>query len=97
MVSQDWNEKESSFVPYSFDIAVIPLREKKTRTLPRADECGLNNFEGMFFVSLTKQLYQIVFNFEQTYVRLFTPYLTVYLILMKYKWLRRSSGLLLQV
>ncbi|XP_053711804.1 GTPase IMAP family member 4-like [Synchiropus splendidus] len=27
----------------------IPLREKKQRTLPRSDGCGLNNFEGLDF------------------------------------------------
>lgn len=96
-VGQDWNENDSPFVPSSFDIAVIPLREKKTRTLPRSDGCGLNNFEGMLFVSLLKQFHQIAFIFEQTYVCLSTPYLTAHFILMEYTWLRQSIGLLLQV
>ncbi|XP_029706688.1 GTPase IMAP family member 4-like isoform X1 [Takifugu rubripes] len=44
---KDRNEKDSSLVPYWFGISVIPLREKKMRTLPRSDGCGLNNFEAL--------------------------------------------------
>lgn len=32
----------------SLYVTAIPLREKKQKSLPRSDGCGLNNFDGMF-------------------------------------------------
>lgn len=37
-------------------ITAIPLREKKQKTLPRADGCGLNSFDGMLIHCLMKSL-----------------------------------------
>lgn len=37
-------------------ITAIPLREKKQRTLPRSDGCGLNNFDGMFIHCLLHKI-----------------------------------------
>lgn len=34
-----------------FHVTAIPLREKKQKTLPRSDGCGLNNFDGRFIHS----------------------------------------------
>lgn len=44
--------KSSFYVSISFNITAIPLREKKQKSLPRADGCGLSNFDGMLIHSL---------------------------------------------
>lgn len=36
-----------------FHVTAIPLREKKQKTLPRSDGCGLNNFDGTFIHCLS--------------------------------------------
>lgn len=35
------------FLSQWYDVTEIPLREKKLKSLPRSDGCGLTNFDGM--------------------------------------------------